>query len=499
MNTPTRRSQRSYSRTTPSLHERSSVLRTRILPFTREKSTQGRQFIQKRPMASFFIALGCVFILILANALFSRQTTEQIKTEQVKPVSLYRVGTSSQMQLAGQVKKSGVIQIVAQTPAIVSSISVTEGQHVGQGTNLIQLSSSYAGGNAGEVQTAIAQKQYDLVKETYDTQLDIITKQRDIASNTNTNASEIRDITDQSVSETQSLIDLNNSILSTIDTNLTNLENTNQNGANDQTILSTKQLKAQLTAGNNQLKQALRTAQYQVDTDNPPTKLADLTRDLTLRQLDLQEKTLAVNRDISKLQVSLAAISAAIYHPTAPFSGAVERVHVSVGQAVNPGIPLITLSGDQQDMTVVLRVPGTVARSISSFEESTIYINRKTYKTIPTYISKEATEAGLYTVILTLPQSYAAQVTDGEYVQVTIPIGMPDTASSTPFIPLDSVYQTQDEAYVYVAQGSKAVAKQVRLGDVIGSNVEVLSGLKQGDSVITNRNILAGDSVTTGK
>ena len=39
------------------------------------------------------------------------------------------------------------------------------------------------------------------------------------------------------------------------------------------------------------------------------------------------------------------------------------------------------------------------------------------------------------------------------------------------------------------------MSQEVVLGEVVGSYVEVIEGLNEGDQVILNRNIIAGDSV----
>ena len=135
------------------------------------------------------------------------------------------------------------------------------------------------------------------------------------------------------------------------------------------------------------------------------------------------------------------------------------------------------------------------ARRVSLIEESVIYIDGKKLLVKPDFVSHEATDGQLYSVIFTVPKQYHKNLTDGEYIRVELAIGVPDTGKSVPFIPIDSVFQTLDEAIVYVVDGNKAKSKNIVLGQVIGGEVEV-EGLTEGDQVILNRNILAGDKVT---
>ncbi len=74
-------------------------------------------------------------------------------------------------------------------------------------------------------------------------------------------------------------------------------------------------------------------------------------------------------------------------------------------------------------------------------------------------------------------------------------MGAPKTSAAVPFVPLDSVFQTQDQAYLFVAKNGKAVSRKVKLGSVLGRFVEIESGLNNSDQVILDRNVIDGDSV----
>lgn len=453
-------------------------------------------FIRRRPFTSFLVVLLLLFFAILANSLTAPKPQEVKKELMVKEVEVYHIGKAARMNLLAQVEKSGVVKIVALTPGVVSNINVFEGQQVGKGTTLITLATNYQGGNAPGLGAALAQAQYKNVKETFDLQKDVIRKQREVAEKSKENADELVSIADKSLSDTRSLIDLNDSLLSTLNTNLFAFEATNSAGVNDQLIFATKQAKSQLQAGNNQLRSALRTTELQAARDKPPAKLADLQKDITVRQLDLQEKALSLSLETSRLQAAIAGVTAAMMTPAAPFAGVVERVHVEPGQSVNPGTPLVTVTGNKQSVTAVARVPYDVTRNISFIESSTLFFGNVSYGAIPEYVSNEATDGQLYTVLFSIPQNYQGHVTDGEYIRIEVPIGYAQTGAAVPFVPIDSVFQTQEQAYVYVLDGDRAKSQQVTLGQVLGSDVAITQGLTSGDAVILNRNVLAGDRVT---
>lgn len=113
----------------------------------------------------------------------------------------------------------------------------------------------------------------------------------------------------------------------------------------------------------------------------------------------------------------------------------------------------------------------------------------------PSYVTQEAVEGSLYGVYFPIPDNYSKFLTDNGSIRIDLPVGYLQTTESTPYIPLDAVYQTRDAAYVYVERQGKAVSKKVELGNVYGAFVEVNGGLSRGDKVIINRNVIEGDLV----
>ena len=63
-----------------------------------------------------------------------------------------------------------------------------------------------------------------------------------------------------------------------------------------------------------------------------------------------------------------------------------------------------------------------------------------------------------------------------------------NTLTTTPYIPIDAVHQTATSAFVFIEQDGKATAKEVKLGTVFGSLVEV-TGLSGQERIILNRDV----------
>ena len=185
-------------------------------------------------------------------------------------------------------------------------------------------------------------------------------------------------------------------------------------------------------------------------------------------------------------------------NPAAPFAGTVQRVFVKVGQQVQPGTPLAVIAQavEEDPIVAVAYVQRDIAKKASYLEPSVLSIGDFNYEAFPAYITQEAVQGNLYAIYYPIPENYSNYVTDSGYISVQLPIGAFDTGAVVPFVPIDSIYQTKDQAYVYVVKNGKAQARPLTLGNVFGSYVEVQKGLVDRDRIILDRNVIAGDSVS---
>ena len=481
--------------------------RKKVIPkvslVNKKRNVYYRKFIthaEKRPVSTFLgLLLMLLGLIIISNVINRPKQIAQESNLVAKEVEVYTIGTSPKITVQAQVEKSGVIKVVALGSGVIGSINVEVGQEVGQGTSLVSMSTNYQGGNSFSVARQLAQVQFKNVAETYKTNKELIDKQRELAEKSDKNSDELRSISNQSLDSTKSLIALNSEILTTLNAQQADLEASNVGGANDAAILQTKQLRSQLMAGNNQLEAGLRASEYTGPDDKTPAEISNLSKDIALKQLDLQRKALNLNVEISKLNLTLAQINEAMMFPVSPVNGIVERIFVRQGQAVTPGTPLVQVSGSSESLIAVALLSREMAEGISRAKVSTLHLGKETFDEAPFYVSNEATDGSLYTAHFQIPSEYASLVTDKGYIVIEVPIDFPKTGSSVPFIPIDSVFQTQDQAFLFVAKNGKAESKKVSLGQVMGRFVEVSSGLKESDQVILNRNVIDGDPVKLSK
>lgn len=457
------------------------------------------RFVQKNPYKALAATLFLFLILmILGNLFFTPKPTIQDKTVPAKVAHIYKVGSAPQIIYQGKVEKAGVIKIVAQTSGIVQSINVYEGQEVAKGTNILSLSTNYSGGNVLSVARQIAGVQLSTASDSYNLQKDTIVKQRKLADNNKENATILRNIVMQSTIDTQALLDLQTTVVNGIVANISDLEQTNVGGINDSAILQAKQMLTQYQGAMVQTRTAFGNLQVQSNQTSENNTL--LQYQIALQQLDLQEKNLNMSLQLSKLQYNMALVNEATMFPSAPFGGSVDKIFVHVGDNVNPGTLLAQISGFSQAVEIVANVPQDIAEKISRFEPSNLYMGEKKVSMLPTYVSKDATSGILYSVIYALDESFAQGLTDAAFINVEIPIGVADTTDIDPYIPLDAIVQTQEEAFVYIVDEKNiARVRKITLGQIQGRYVQVLSGLPQNAQVILDRNVIDGDKISVDR
>ena len=105
-------------------------------------------FIKRRPLGSFFIALGLLFLVIIIGHIANQPKTQTTPPAPPIAVQLYSIGQAPKVSYEANIEKAGVIKIIAQTSGIVQNISVTEGTNVKKGQQIMSLASNYQGGNA---------------------------------------------------------------------------------------------------------------------------------------------------------------------------------------------------------------------------------------------------------------------------------------------------------------------------------------------------------------
>lgn len=178
-----------------------------------------------------------------------------------------------------------------------------------------------------------------------------------------------------------------------------------------------------------------------------------------------------------------------------PISGIVTDKKLTAGEYVNMGTVIATLVDVNQLKTVVY-VNEKDVYELKLGQLATVTTDvypGKTFNGKIIYISPQGDDNHNYKVDVLLANGNAA-LKAGTYVKVEFNLNKSANALQ---IPKKALGSGMKNPYVYVVEGKKAVLRKIVLGREIGENVEVLSGLNEGESIITEGiiNIVDGSNV----
>ena len=164
----------------------------------------------------------------------------------------------------------------------------------------------------------------------------------------------------------------------------------------------------------------------------------------------------------------------------APYAGIVSARHVSLGETVNPGQPL--LSGYAfENMRVVASLP---ARYVSQLKETTplqITFPDGQVITLPQHQLYQFADPASHSFTLraNLPKQTTPIWRNGSWVKLAMPL---DTKPKL-LIPENAVLRQNELSAVYLAGKNGFVLRQVRLGRHYDGQIEILSGLNAGEVI----------------
>lgn len=181
---------------------------------------------------------------------------------------------------------------------------------------------------------------------------------------------------------------------------------------------------------------------------------------------------------------------------TAPIGGIVLSKMVSKGQLVAAGTPAYRI-GDINELKVILPVPDYEIRQwkIDDRVNLTLYGETREAKVSKVHPATNK-DTGTIGVELRLPNP-KHDWHPGQLVQVSRKLN----GQKATFVPVQSVINRgEKQPYVYVANDGKAMKRAVAIGRISGSYLEITSGLKAGEKVVSRGadRLFDGDLIKTG-
>jgi RND family efflux transporter MFP subunit len=175
------------------------------------------------------------------------------------------------------------------------------------------------------------------------------------------------------------------------------------------------------------------------------------------------------------------------YHIAAPFDGIVGDVPVHLGDYVSSSTMLTTVD-ENRDLEAYIYIPTERVTQIRKGLKVTILDNQENVleHTAIDFISPQV-DNNLQGILAKAPvHADLGKLRNLQQIKARVIW----TTSSIPVVPVLAVTRLGGQAFVYVAtnQGGKYVAKQrpITIGDTVGNDYAVLSGLQNGEKVIVS-------------
>ncbi len=172
----------------------------------------------------------------------------------------------------------------------------------------------------------------------------------------------------------------------------------------------------------------------------------------------------------------------------APFGGTVFARHVEVGEGVQPGKPIMT-GFDPRILRVEVDLPQSILEKFAESRTARVVVaSDESIEPVKIVLFPQADPVtGTVHMRLQLPPRDDVRLYPGRFVKVAVVVGQKDRL----LVPKTSVMYRSEVTAVYVQTGNGFILRQVRLGNTFGDNVEVISGIREGENV-------AIDAVTAG-
>lgn len=187
----------------------------------------------------------------------------------------------------------------------------------------------------------------------------------------------------------------------------------------------------------------------------------------------------------AKVAMDIAANNLANCTITAPIAGYIASKNFTVGQMATPGYEAFSIKNSDM-LDVELNVTESVIGSVKEGAKAAITIKSANVTNAEGYVSAVSVAkndmTGMFTVKVAIPNE-EGKIKVGMMADVSLPT---ETVEGVLTVDFNALTHKNDKYFVYVADGDKAVKRDVEVGITDGLTAEILSGLKEGDKVIVD-------------
>ena len=186
-------------------------------------------------------------------------------------------------------------------------------------------------------------------------------------------------------------------------------------------------------------------------------------------------------RDAARAQVAQAAQQADYTVVRAPYAGIVSARRVEPGESVAPGQPLLAVYAPGA-LRIEVQVPQSEADAIRAAARARVLLADGRGVDAAQVTVFPAADPGTHSVaVRVLLPSFAPPPAPGVTAKVVFPVPVKGAASLT--VPASALVQRGEVSGVYLIADGRIALRQLRLGARVGDRVEVLAGLRRGETI----------------
>lgn len=165
----------------------------------------------------------------------------------------------------------------------------------------------------------------------------------------------------------------------------------------------------------------------------------------------------------------------------APIDGQVTRKHVNAGDLATPGRPLLNIE-DNKHLQVITDIPERFIFDIRQGDQLSIKIPSVDMSITGTVAEVAPTaDPATRTAPVKLNIEAHPKLYGGQFARVSLNT----QDAGTLMIPRKALVPIGQMERLFVVEGEKAQLRLVRSGQILGDSIEILSGLKEGELVVT--------------
>jgi RND family efflux transporter MFP subunit len=201
---------------------------------------------------------------------------------------------------------------------------------------------------------------------------------------------------------------------------------------------------------------------------------------LQLDQAKAARDAAVAARDAARAQLAQAGQQADYTVVRAPFAGVVSARRVEPGESIVPGQALLSVYAPG-DLRIEVQVPQSEANAIRAAGKAKVFLADGRAVDATSVVVFPAADPATHSVgVRVLLPAMAEAPQPGVTAKVEFPVA---GRGGPLLIPRSALSQRGEVSGVYVLADNRISLRQLRLGQVLGAQVEVLAGLREGETI----------------